>query len=85
MDDEVWQNFQSDVWTSLALYVGRPDFVVVGKGGKWEGDAEESAVFTVLNPDVESADKLYESLTYLADAYFQDAIAVTFGTSKLVG
>lgn len=84
MSDEAWTKFQSRVNVSLTCTVGRPDFVVVGQGGVWGEVPEESAVFTVLGPDLSWLPTLRAQLTLVAWSNKQDAIALTVGDSELI-
>jgi hypothetical protein len=79
-----WDAFCREVGEALRVTVGRPDFTVRGPGGAWQGDPEDSCVFTVIDPDVSAVINLRRRLRFLALDYGQECIALTVGHSELV-
>lgn len=86
MASEVWADFVADVRHAATSTIGAPNMIIKGEGGSWEGVAEESAVFVILDASeiVTVRLALRRRLANLATTYAQDAIAVAFGTSSLV-
>jgi len=84
MSDWAWETFRANVRGTLSATVGVPDFEVTGPGGSWDGVAEDSAVFTVLDPKPGDEGRLRSMLARLARFYRQESIALTFGYGELV-
>jgi hypothetical protein len=84
MSTEKWRAFRAATRAVLAASVGLPAFELSGPGGQWEGAAEEAAVFVVLQPEPCLAE-LRQDLLHLATDYGQEAIALAWGTSELIG
>lgn len=52
--------------------------------GVWEGQEEESRKVTLHNADMSAIDKVRHGVACLAEAFAQDAVALTVGESELV-
>lgn len=83
MSDEAWQNFGHAVGALL----GRCSIVYVSAAesrGEWEGIAEDSRTW-VAECTEHDAGYVREGLRALAAEFRQDAIALTIGSTELVG
>lgn len=83
MSDAHWQSFTADVLRNIRANTRAIYFVGFGTG-VWEGTEEES--FTVISetPTTSAACAISVSLSFFAEAYGQEAIAVTIGETELV-
>ena len=83
MTDDVWRSLQTSVRNALANTVGPIAFATLGES-TWHGVSERSYVASVLQPKLNTLDRLRSLLRQLADAYGQDAVALTVGSSSLI-
>lgn len=84
MSADTWRTLQASVRNALANTVGPIAFATLGHS-TWEGISERSYVASVLQPRLDQLDALRSRLRQLADAYGQDAVALTVGNSSLLG
>jgi len=89
LSDESWLSFQGDVRHILFDQCEANDHIEQHNGaGQWAGVWEESAKITLLRNEILPAPiikSIEEHLRELLRPYDQDAIALTIGTSILVG
>jgi len=79
-----WESFRLATRIILDSWAGCVEFEVCGAGGAWNGAPEDSAVFMVFPIDPQWSELLV-ALAELATDYGQEAIAVAWGQSILVG
>jgi hypothetical protein len=83
MSQDTWTRLQRSVRNALANTVGPVSFATLGES-TWHGVSERSYVASVLKPKLNTLDRLRSLLRQLADAYGQDAVALTVGSSSLI-
>ena len=84
MTQGTWSQLQRSVRNALANTVGAISFATLGNS-TWQNVPERSYVASVLRPDMTQLSALRARLRQLADAYGQDAVALTVGKSVLLG
>ena len=84
MDDRSWAGFKNDVQTVLDNHYATVYVKAAAGRGEWEGIEEENATY-VAALDPAFLAHLRQALAGLAYDYGQDAIALTVGTTDLVG
>lgn len=85
MSDKVWLQFQQNVEDFLMLHTTQRLADTKANGvSHWNGESEETCLFVWF--DTKTLPKVaYEGIRTIAKQYGQEAIAVTFGNTELVG
>jgi hypothetical protein len=84
MSATAWSRFRADVRESLNLCDGTLYVDAAQSVGEWEGVREDSATF-VAAVSLDCVPLIRADLHGLCLTYGQDAIALTVGTTELVG